>query len=349
MRIVHLPVFRSNPYQYLLMQAQRDLGHVVMDGHHHQGGPFLFEVWRRWKPQALHFHWLHPFMLDGERRFSLARTGRFLAEVALAKRAGWRIVWTIHNLVSHGGKFTLMEQAFTRPFGHLADACMAHSKAASEEAQRTFRIPAHKMHVVPHGNYIGCYPNTIDRGQARARLGLPEGAFVYLFFGRILPYKGVFELVEAFAQLPLQCRLVIAGNARDAVTTERLQTAARQDSRIVVFPNHIPDEEIQVYFRTADIAVFPYQRILTSGSLILAQSFGTPVVAPEMGGCPEGVGTDSGWLFDPAQKDSLATTLKIALNDPELAAKAAASRKRAEAWPWAKVAREMNVLYGVPV
>lgn len=288
-------------------------------------------------------------MLDGERRFSLARTGRFLAEVALAKRAGWRIVWTIHNLVSHGGKFTLMEQAFTRPFGHLADACMAHSKAASEEAQRTFRIPAHKMHVVPHGNYIGCYPNTIDRGQARARLGLPEGAFVYLFFGRILPYKGVFELVEAFAQLPLQCRLVIAGNARDAVTTERLQTAARQDSRIVVFPNHIPDEEIQVYFRTADIAVFPYQRILTSGSLILAQSFGTPVVAPEMGGCPEGVGTDSGWLFDPAQKDSLATTLKIALNDPELAAKAAASRKRAEAWPWAKVAREMNVLYGVPV
>ena len=67
-----------------------------------------------------------------------------------------------------------------------------------------------------------------------------------------------------------------------------------------------------------------------------------------MGGCPEGVGTDGGWLFDPARKDSLATTLKIALNDPSLAAKAVASRKRAEAWPWARVAREMNVLYGVP-
>ena len=46
---------------------------------------------------------------------------------------------------------------------------------------------------------------------------------------------------------------------------------------------YIPDAELQVWLRAADVVVLPFRDILTSGSAILALSFGRAVVAPALG------------------------------------------------------------------
>ena len=62
------------------------------------------------------------------------------------------------------------------------------------------------------------------------------------------------------------------------------------------------DTEFQLFYRAADIAAFPYKSILTSGSMLLALSFGVPVVIPRVGMTGEVLeGNDAGLLYDGAE------------------------------------------------
>ena len=93
-------------------------------------------------------------------------------------------------------------------------------------------------------------------------------------------------------------RLLIAGRPRGGASTTRLAAAAAADRRIRLPLRFVPDDELQVWLRAADVVVLPFRDILTSGSAILALSFGRPVVAPALGCLPETVPT-AGVLYDP--------------------------------------------------
>ncbi|MDQ2965949.1 MAG: glycosyltransferase family 4 protein, partial [Chloroflexota bacterium] len=81
----------------------------------------------------------------------------------------------------------------------------------------------------------------------------------------------------------------------------------------------IPGDEMQVFLRAADIAVLPYLRSLNSGVLMLALSFGIPVVAPAVGGIAEVVTPEIGRTFVPGDRESFVAALIAAdeLRTPE--------------------------------
>ncbi len=60
----------------------------------------------------------------------------------------------------------------------------------------------------------------------------------------------------------------------------------------------IPDDQMQVYLRAADAVVLPYRDVLSSGSAILAMTFGQPVIAPAIGCLPESLGSEGTILYD---------------------------------------------------
>ncbi|MGC8839497.1 MAG: glycosyltransferase, partial [Anaerolineae bacterium] len=199
----------------------------------------------------------------------------------------------------------------------------------------------------PHGNYIGAYPQGCTRQEARARLGLPEEAFVFLGLGGLRPYKGVEELLAAFRALEAvepQAWLVVAGHAHDPAYAHRLAAGLAGCERVRFVPAHIPDDEVQVYMAAADFAVFPYRRATTSGAAILALSFGVPVIAPALGPFPELLARGGGILYPPERKEGLWEALRGALH-------ADRERLAQEAWAvarsldWEGVAREFLALY----
>ena len=61
-------------------------------------------------------------------------------------------------------------------------------------------------------------------------------------------------------------------------------------ARVTHVNRFIDEMELQLFFRAADVAAFPYRSILTSGSLLMALSFGVPVVIPEFGMTREHLG-----------------------------------------------------------
>lgn len=335
MRIVHLPFYDDNPYQTLLMEAQRELGHHVWGGG--GGGDFIGVALREWKADLVHFHWLHPYLLRESAAASIVRSSRFLVEVALLKARGTKIVWTIHNLVNHDGKHADIERWFSAQFAKLCDRCFVHSKAAGEATVERFDITRSNLTVIPHGNYIGVYPNTISRKEARHYLDLPASSQVFLFLGRIEPYKGVFELIEAFKKLPEGSCLVIAGKVAKLEFLPELEKRVAEVSGIQSHARRIPDDEMQIFYNAADVVVFPFRNILTSGSLVLAMSFGKAVVAPRVPSLEEIIPQDGVCWFDPAESGSLSTAL-TAWDSGTAKLSGAVNLTRASDWSWKKIA-----------
>src|SRR5207244_6644981 len=58
--------------------------------------------------------------------------------------------------------------------------------------------------------------------------------------------------------------------------------AGLQD-RIITRIQFIPDNEVELYFKAADVLILPYTDISQSGVPFLAYSFGLPVIATDVG------------------------------------------------------------------
>ena len=303
--MIHLPVYEENPYQPLLMKSLSLHGIVAKSGG--GGGDFFRTALLKWKPDILHFHWLHPYLLRSGSISSALRASRFVFEVALLRTSGSRIVWTVHNLVNHERHFPTLERFYTRLFARLADGVIAHSRQALHVAQESFRLGKGTVKaIIPQGSYDGHYPNKMTREESRVRLGLNAHEMVFIFLGHIRPYKGLLELVDCFKRLPGNVRLLIAGRAFDAQSLRRLKEALDGAHNIRFYEGFVPDDALEIYFNAADVFVLPVRDILHSGSILLAMSFGLPCIAPRLGGLPEMLREDGGILYDPAQHDRVA-------------------------------------------
>ncbi|MDQ3701340.1 MAG: glycosyltransferase, partial [Chloroflexota bacterium] len=281
---------RVNPYGGLLARALAPHGVLL------EPGWALDPEWVRAQQrrvQVLHLNWLHRFYAHPDAAVRRQRFREFVSGLILARRLGIRLVWTMHNLYPHEVHDPQLDRRARRVVCSLADAVIAHCRyGAALLAQHFGRRRG--VHVVPHGHFMDVYPHTVGRETARRALGVPEEAYVYLYFGNIRRYKGVEQLLDVFATLPGDdLRLVIAGRWHPGYSERRLSTApgAMADRRIVFRPGQVAIEEMQVYFHAADAVVLPFVDTLSSGSAITALGFGRPIVVPRVGCLPELVGS----------------------------------------------------------
>lgn len=269
----------------------------------------------KWKPDVIHIHWQHPFIVGRNILDSILRSLIFVTGLVLLKLLGVRIVWTVHNLHSHERKFISLELFFTSILARLADRIIVHCNFAKYLVGRAFKISNETcITVIPHGNYSSAYENKLARNEARRLLNVPLDNIVFLYFGLIRPYKGVLQLIRAFKQIEDgKARLFIVGKPANNIIARRLIEESRGDPRIRVIPRFIPSNEVQLYMNTADIAVLPYEEILTSGSILLAMSFCKPVIVPRLGCIPEILDKKGGILYNPSDPNGLLEALKTAV------------------------------------
>jgi len=189
------------------------------------------------------------------------------------------------------------------------------------------------------GHYIDAYPHAVDQAEARRRLGLGADEIVLVSFGQLRAYKGIPELLDAFASLQVPgVRLVVAGRAVEPSLGERVARAAAADPRIVAHPTHVEDSDVQLYFEAADWIVLPYRDVLTSGSALLALSFGRPVIAPRRGCLADMDERDGVLRYAPERPGALGAVLRDATRRDARAwrPRALAAARRAD---WGDIAR----------
>lgn len=234
------------------------------------------------------------------------------------------VVWTAHNLRGHDSSDADYERCMIQMLLDVCDGVIVLSAASAALLRTEYQVPPKTaIQVVPHGHYIGRYRNTATRAEARRQLGLEESSRVILSLGRIQPYKGLEELVTVFGRVASAGdALLLAGRAVGLEYARHLHTvisaAARPGIRIELTDAFVPDDQLQVYFNACDVVALPFRRVLNSGSLLLAMSFGCPVVAPRTGSIPEVACTDAWFSYEPEDPSGLARAIRAALSHPNL-------------------------------
>jgi len=234
----------------------------------------------------------------------------FLALILISGRKT-KIVIEFHEVVDPLEYAILPLRLYAKTMGRIirgsASRFIVHSEHDRQLIAAHYRINPTRITVIPHGIYDQ-YP-VLDKETSKSDLDVC-GLFVILFFGLLRPYKGVSLLVEAFEKLPSSIRknsvLLIAGEAwEDQVSLDLIQHSLAKD-RIRLENRYIADEDIPVFFSAADILVLPYTRASQSGVAHIGIAYGLPILATEVGGLKEGLGSYAGtWLIEPSDVDSL--------------------------------------------
>ncbi len=342
-RVVIVSRVKRNPYVSLLCDGLRQPALNIQPSIVDQFS--LGWMWRhRHDVDLLHFHWLELFFLYPSRMRSLKRWLSVMLGLVLARACGICLVYTVHNIWQHEGQRAGLVWLGNRTIFRLAQAVHVHDQGTADCLPASCRCA--KVHVIPHGNYVSAYPNDCTRAEARSQLGLGESRFIYLFLGRVRPYKGIEDLLVAFKALDdPDALLLVAGEAHEPGCVEEIESLAAGDERIRLSLRFVSETSLQVYLNACDISVLPYRHVTTSGAGLLSLSFRAPIIAPALGCFLDLVGKNArGILYDPQDADALREALRQA-RLADLAAMRAACARFVEELDWNKIARQHAAMY----
>jgi glycosyltransferase involved in cell wall biosynthesis len=146
---------------------------------------------------------------------------------------------------------------------------------------------------------------------------LSPGDGYVLYFGRLSPEKGVYELLRAMVRLP-HIPLVIAGDGPDRA---RLEALARElNLTRVVFAGMVHGEKLQKLIAGCSFSIFPSHAYETLGKSILeSYAWGRPVIASDLGSRHELVTHGvTGLLYADKDREQLAHSVGFLFDRPDL-------------------------------
>ena len=274
---------------------------------------------------------------------------------------GHQIVQTVHNVnirKRDGGDTTLNRWTLRLQY-RLSSHLFVHTEAMEAALQGEFGVPATKISVIPFGINDTVPESDMKPSQARCRLGLEAHHKVILFFGAVAPYKGLDLQLSSMPHLSAEdgtYRLLIAGRRAGKASKEYLSEVdskledSQLASTVISRLEFIPENEMEIYFKAADVLVLPYRKIYQSGVLFLGYGFGLPVVATDVGSFREHVIENrTGFICAPEDPVDLASTLRLYFSS-ELYSKQEETRRRireyaSARYSWSLVGKRTEDVY----
>jgi glycosyltransferase involved in cell wall biosynthesis len=220
-----------------------------------------------------------------------------------------------------------------------AAGVVATSEWTRQQVLARYAIPARRVHVAQPG---------VDRVAAQARP--VRGQLICV--GVLSRHKGQDLLIEALAELAdLDWQCVLAGPLdRDPVYVEQLRTRIthlRYGHRIRL-AGVLSGPALSRAYATADLLVAPSRSETYGMTVTEAIAYGLPVIAAEVGGLPEALGstadgTRPGQLVPPGDPAALAAALGYWLRDEghRNRLRAAAKERRATLRGWDQTTQEV--------
>ncbi|HEX4838534.1 MAG TPA: glycosyltransferase family 4 protein [Solirubrobacteraceae bacterium] len=257
---------------------------------------------------------------------------------------GRSVVQTSHNTFERGRSLDRTHRALAR----MTAFTIVHTQA---DLARVPREANDRVAVIPHGEYepLARRGGEVDRGGARAALGIEPGVPVTLLFGQLRPDKGLDDLLAALHRIP-ELRLLVGGQEAGALAATRAELESpRLAGRVTVREGFLDMSDAALLFAATDTVALPYRVASQSGVLLLAYAFRRPVVVYPVGGLAEAVVEgETGWVCERADVDALTDALAgcVAAGWPECRRRGEAGAVLAhERFSWPAIARRTGEVY----
>jgi glycosyltransferase involved in cell wall biosynthesis len=263
--VLYAPGNFQNPYQSLLYSGFK--AYVT---------PVTLDKVLRYRKfglgSVLHIHWDEVIIPKSDQR-----KADFAKQIIKQfHNSGGKIVWTIHNKFPHEIESEIEKERFLSNRAFMckyADKIHVHNDYSRKYLIDNFDFDHNKVIVVAHPSYLEwyCIPE-ISKTYSRNKR--------FLLFGNMRGYKGFDLVTEALSKVKQADNIEefhVAGHGADLLDNNQILSSKLA---IKFTGGYINDQQVQMFYESADFAIFGFKAILTSGSVILAISFGVPPIAP---------------------------------------------------------------------
>jgi len=201
----------------------------------------------------------------------------------LCRKRGIKIVLTVHDLLPHDTADTYVETF--RDLYSMVDGIICHSDHIKTRLAAEFSVAPEKISVIPHGPFFYDLPE-LDSNKALQGVASEPGQVVVLWQGIIFPYKGIDLLLNAWQKVEAVSEdacLVIAGTGTPELLEQIRAQVERLGLKLVnLHLRFITTQELVALYRAADVVVYPYRAITTSGALATGLALGKAIVASDL-------------------------------------------------------------------
>lgn len=220
----------------------------------------------------------------------------------LNKSIGAKLIYHLHNdfLHAHVSKSMEIYQA--------ADLIVTVSDYIR---QRVLTCQTDDVKTVTVYNGIDLKPFSTTPTVTRQSLGYNDDDFILAFSGRLIPEKGILELIKAMNLLAdhPQIKLLVMGSSfldhasNDAPFVQQLKTSAKDISDRIRFTGYVEHHLIPHYLKLADVASLPSTWEEPFGlTVVEGMAAGLPIITTDRGAIPEIV-TDQNAIIIPCSSD----------------------------------------------
>jgi D-inositol-3-phosphate glycosyltransferase len=241
---------------------------------------------------------------------------------------------------------------------HDASRIIAECPQDRRDMEQHYDAPRERIDIVPCGfDPSEFWPVTLD---ARQHLGIGRDEFTVLQLGRMVPRKGVDNVLRAVAILQQQYQirvrlLIVGGNGEepDPVATPELGrlmglAAELNIESAVTFTGQRQRDQLRYYYSAANVFVTTPWYEPFGITPVEAMACGTPVIGTKVGGIKTTViDGETGYLVPPNDPEALAERLAWLHSNPHIAQRMgwAGIRRAHQHFTWRHVAANIARVY----
>jgi glycosyltransferase involved in cell wall biosynthesis len=193
-----------------------------------------------------------------------------------------KYLFTIHDAKLHPGENSLVSRLIYNFSIKTANAYLTLTKTVKSELLKKKFFANKKIFITRFGNIeniknINNIQKPLERNKTK-----------FLFFGRILEYKGINNLLIAFSKFNKDCpnsTLHIVGRG----DVSKYSKLILENKNIYLVNNWISEKSFSNFFKTFNVCVLPYIEASQSGVIPLMFALRIPVIITPVGGLIEQV------------------------------------------------------------